>query len=87
VLFYDDLQSLYCITIQAMEASAAERRRRENAETAERLRKEEEEKAERLRKEEEEKAERLRKEEEEKMANTCYYKEYATHHHHNHLQC
>ena len=65
-----------------MEASAAERRRRENADIAERLRREEEEKAERLRREEEEKAERLRREEEEKMANTCYYKEYAARHHH-----
>lgn len=70
------------MTMQAMEASAAERRRRENEEIAERLRKEEEEKAERLRREEEEEAERLRREEEEKMANTCYYKEYTPLHHH-----
>ncbi len=54
-----------------MESSAAERRRRENAEIAERLRREEEDKA-----------ERLRREEEEKMTNTCHYKEYVTRHYH-----
>jgi hypothetical protein len=54
-----------------MESSAAERRRRENAEIAERLRREEEDKA-----------ERLRREEEEKMINTCHYKEYVTQHPH-----
>ena len=66
-MFHDVLQTLYYITVQAMESSAAERRRRENAEIAERLRREEEDKA-----------ERLRREEEEKMINTCHYKEYAT---------
>jgi hypothetical protein len=70
-LFHVVLQALYYITVQAMESSAAERRRRENAEIAERLRREEEDKA-----------ERLRREEEEKMTNTCHHKEYATQHPH-----
>ncbi len=70
-MFHVVLQALYYITVQAMESSAAERRRRENAEIAERLRREEEDKA-----------ERLRREEEEKMTNTCHHKEYATQHPH-----